>query len=145
MAAVAGERLAAVSAFGFGGTNFTVLLSDRHRRSGQGLSAALQMPPLPSALSVLALPLSGRDPGASLDHIRSEVMQWLRQLAGVHRSINTKILESPVLPRYSHLECYGVLALDRFADGLAQFMFWGRLGGDSVDGLVLSPGSPLNR
>ena len=137
--AVAGERLAAVSAFGFGGTNFTVLLSDRHRRSGQGLSAALQMPPLPSALSVLAVPLSGRDPGASLDHIRSEVMQWLRQLAGVHRSINTKILESPVLPRYSPTwSATAFLALDRFADdGLAQFdVLARRLGGDSVDGLV---------
>ena len=137
--AVAGERLAAVSAFGFGGTNFTVLLSDRHRRSGQGLSAALQMPPLPSALSVLALPLSGRDPVASLDHIRSEVMQWLRQLAGVHRSINTKILESPVLPRYSPTwSATAFLALDRFADdGLAQFdVLARRLGGDSVDGLV---------
>ena len=137
--AIAGERLAAVSAFGFGGTNFTVLLSDRHRRSMRGLAAELQMAPLPAALSVVAFPLSGRDPSASLGQTRLQIEHWLRQLAGVQRPINTKILESPVLPRYSPTwSATAYLALDRFADdGLVQFdALARRLGGESVPGLL---------
>lgn len=119
--AVAGERLAAVSAFGFGGTNFTVLLSDRHRRQGHGLASALQPAPLPAALSVIALPLSGRDPLAALRQHRQQLEEWLRHLAGVKRSINTKMIESPWLPPYSPTwSSTAFLALNRTGDdGLA--------------------------
>ena len=115
--AVAGERLAAVSAFGFGGTNFTVLLSDRHRRRCQGLVSALESAPLSAALSVVALPLTGRDPVASLRRHREQLAQWLQLLSGVSRSSNAKFLEAPWLPRYSPTwESTAFLALDRTGD-----------------------------
>lgn len=136
---VAGDRLAAVSAFGFGGTNFTVLLSDRHRRRGHGLTGEQPSVPLPAALSVIALPLHGRDPLAALRQHREQLEQWLRQLAGVNRSLNAKILASPWLPRYSPTwASTAFVALDRSADdGLVRFdALERRLRGEPVRGLL---------
>lgn len=149
--AVAGERLAAVSAFGFGGTNFTVLLSDRHRRRCQGLASALQSAPLPAALTVIALPLNRRDSLAALRQHREQLDQWLHQLAGSDRSINAKILESPWLPRYSPTwESTAFLALDRSGgNGVALLdALERRLRGEQtqgllhVSGLASMPGMP---
>lgn len=149
--AVAGERLAAVSAFGFGGTNFTVLLSDRHRRRCQGLATALQSAPLPGALSVIALPLSGRDPLAALRQHRERLDQWLLLLAGVNRPTNAKILESPWLPRYSPAwESTAFLALERSGDTCLVLLdaLERRLRGERtqgllhVSGLASTPGMP---
>lgn len=114
---VAGERLAAVSAFGFGGTNFTVLLSDRHRRLGRGFVGTLQVAPLPAALSVIALPIPGRDSVLALDQHCHHLDEWLNLLAGVNGPINTKILECPWLPIYSPTwPKTAFLALDRGGD-----------------------------
>jgi malonyl CoA-acyl carrier protein transacylase/acyl carrier protein len=137
--AVPGTRLAAVSAFGFGGTNFAVLLSDRHRRAGQILASAPTPAPLPSELSVIALPLPGRDPLAALRKHREHLNQWLLQMAGVNRPLNTKIVEWPWLPSYSTAwPSAAFLALDRCGDnGLQQLdVLERRMCGHDVEGLV---------
>lgn len=113
----AGQRLAAVSAFGFGGTNFTVLLSDRHRRFTPGLTSSVPMAPQPGSLEVIALPLLGRDPIEALNNHRRRFQRSIRQMAGIPRPINAKLLESPELPRYSPTwSRTGLLALDPCAD-----------------------------
>lgn len=149
---IPGERLAAVSAFGFGGTNFTVLLSDRHRRVGEGAMATLPSSVLTSAFTVIALPLSARNAKASLLELRGKLVRWLQGLAGDPRPINAKILECPLLPRYSSTwDCTAFLALNRSGqDGLALLdAVDQRLNGDSTQALVhlsrslpSSPASP---
>lgn len=137
--ALAGERLAAVSAFGFGGTNFTVLLSDRHRRRGQGVANAIQPAPIPSVLSVIALPLARRNPLASLRQFREQLGHWLLQLAGINRPINSKIIESPLLQQYSPTwPSAAFLAMNRFEDDGLELLdaLERRLMGEEVDGLL---------
>ena len=135
----AGERLAAVSAFGFGGTNFTVLLSDRHRRLVKGIPSAVPLSPLPSPLEVIALPLLGRDPMLALQQHRVRCQQWLKQMVGVPRPSNAKLLEAPWLPRYSPSWARtGFLALDRRREDVFVQLeeLEKRLAGQSSDGLV---------
>ena len=108
-----GERLAAVSAFGFGGTNFTLLVSDRHRRSLNTDLARVQIPPVASNLHILALPLNTSDPVNSLNDYRRKLSDWLDKLSGVNSSINSQFLIAPWLPRYSPLwDTTALLALD---------------------------------
>lgn len=137
--ATPGERLAAVSAFGFGGTNFMVLLSDRHRRRSHGLVGVVQSAPLPASLSVVALPLRGRDPVASLRQHREQLEQWLLLMAGVNRSSNAKLLDAPWLPRYSPTwESTAFLALDRNRDDCQDLLgvLERQLQGDQTEALL---------
>jgi len=135
----AGQRLAAVSAFGFGGTNFTALLSDRHRRPVNAIPSAVSLSPLPSPLEVIAIPLLGRDPLQALQQHRVRLQHWLRKMAGVSLPLNAKLLEAPWLPRYSpSWSKTGFLALDRRDDDVfAQFdALEKRLRGHSEEGMV---------
>lgn len=136
---VTGDRLAAVSAFGFGGTNFTVLLSDRHRRQGHALTGEPLSCPLPADLSVIAFPLHGRDPLAALHEHRRQIDRWLKELSGVQRSLNSKILESPWLPCYTPTwPSTAYIAINRTGDdGLLQLdALEQRLRGEPIHGLL---------
>ncbi len=127
-------RVAGVSAFGFGGTNFHLVMEeyapDRHATNGRGSAASVPVQPIPAdepverATSVAAPPPAGRPPPQSAKPpLRGALVLGAPDEAGLANALRTELAEArqgrhlePTPPSSEALRATERIAID-YADG----------------------------